>query len=260
LETPTQATRERFWPRQFSPTITTGQVIFDVIVGAIIPILLLIFDPVVFRQTGACVGPVLANLAIFAYLATGLGTLALVGWLLVDKLKQSAAAIIAGVLLTGAAFAGAVGVALVPTSIFGLFVCIGVLGFFPFLVAFIYFRNGIRAFRAANSVSVNKSRVIVSLLAGIVLAVGLPGLAQVTISNAIQPLANKIIENPVSPDPAAVDSLKQINTLCLHLCTSAIAQPFEHAILSSNKRQQLDAVYKQITGGILYSVSCNTSE
>src|ERR1051326_927378 len=59
MESPVPVVRERFWSRQFSTTITSRQKIFDLVVGVVIPILLVIFDPVVFRSTGACVGPVL---------------------------------------------------------------------------------------------------------------------------------------------------------------------------------------------------------
>lgn len=257
----TQTTREKFWPRQFSPTITTGQIVFDIIVGAIIPIVLLYVDPTVFRTTGVGNGnPVLSNYAIFAYLAIGLGILTLTGWLFVGELRQTGAAFIAGVLLTGALFAMTVGVVLAPFSVLGLFMCIGALGFFPFLTAFVYLRNGIRAFRAASAVSTNYTPLFASLLVGAILVLGLPALAQAQISKVIQSSVNKIVENPTAPDPSAINTLKQVNTLCLHVCTSTIGAAFDRAAPTCTEQQKFGPIYQQITGQTFYSSSCNSSD
>src|SRR5689334_18737368 len=91
LETPTPPVKERFWKRQYSTTITRPQIIFDLIFGAVIPIILLIVDPAIFRSTAACFGPLLADYALFVYLAVGLGVLTLVIWLLAPGLRSRAA-------------------------------------------------------------------------------------------------------------------------------------------------------------------------
>lgn len=262
METPAPVAKQRFWPRQFSKTITSRQKFFDLAVGAVIPILLLIFDPVVFRHTGLCVGPVLGGYATFGYLAIGLGSLTLAVWLLAAESRRTLAAPVAGVLLAGALFAGGVGVALVPVSIFGLLtVGIGILGFFPFLTAFVYLRNGVRALWMAAAIPVKTSRLVISLIVGAALVLGIPALAQVQVSNVIAQSVNTISENPVSPSPAAIDALKQLNTLCFRLCTGTIHTGFRYAAVGYKQRSQLAVIYEQITGESFDSSNCfNTSD
>jgi hypothetical protein len=180
------AKREGFWKRQFSNVGSTRQTIFDVAAGAVIPILLLIFDPAVFHQLPCYGTSPLVNYAGFAYVAIGLGVLALLTWLFVGHKRQVGAAFFAGVLLTGGLFATVTGIALVPTSILGLFACIGVLGFFPFVTALVYFRNGVRAYRAAALESANRTRLIAAMLVGCVLVLGIPALAHPQVSTIIQ--------------------------------------------------------------------------
>ncbi len=256
MENPTPPKRERFWKRQFSDTITGWQKIFDITLGVVIPILLLIFDPVVFRSGGACLGPILGGYAIFAYLAIGIGILALISWLFVDVLKYSSAAFIAGILRTGGFFAAGVGIVIAPFSILGLVAGIGALGFSPFLTSFVYFRNGTRALRAAASLSNSGTRFIASLIAGAVFVIGIPALAQVEISSIIQRSVSEIVANP----NASYTELKTVNQLCLGLCTSTVASAFDSAANAhSDQRTNLTAAYRQITGEELVSPSCNSS-
>jgi len=72
-------------------------------------------------------------------------------WLCWPTLHRRAAAILAGVMFVGSAASLLLGIMLLPFSLVGLMVVIGVLGFSPFLVSGIYFRNAVRAYRAARS-------------------------------------------------------------------------------------------------------------
>lgn len=259
MKNPTPPKRERFWKRQFSATITGWQKIFDVIVGVVIPILLLIFDPVVFRSGGTCLGPILGGYAIFGYLAIGIGFLALISWLFVDAVKHSGAAFIAGILRTGGFFAAGVGLVIAPFSVLGLIAVVGVLGFFPFLTSFVYFRNGTRALRAAASLSTSGTRFIVNLIAGAVFVIGVPALAQVEISSIIQHSVDAIVATPNVSNQSVLVELDTVNQLCLTLCTSTISLAFDSAA-SANPDQQLrlTTLYKQITGAELVSSSCSS--
>src|SRR5262249_28788256 len=163
---------------------------------------LLFFDPVVFRNTQICAGPYLSEYAIFAYLAIGLGAFSLVVWLLAATLREKMAPLMAGVMLTGALFALGLGIILLPISVLGLLAVIGVVGFIPLLTAFVYWRNGIRALRKASAAQAQMSRVLVGLIAGSVLVLAIPTLAQAAVSNVIQQAMPGILDYPASPDPA----------------------------------------------------------
>jgi hypothetical protein len=77
---PTQA-RTGFWRRQFAPSVTRPQIIFDVVFGAIGPILCFVFDPIVFRS-GIGGPPLLVDYRNFVYLFSGLQITLLCFWLL----------------------------------------------------------------------------------------------------------------------------------------------------------------------------------
>jgi hypothetical protein len=248
----------RFWRRQFSDATSTYQTIFDIGAGVIIPILLLVFDPAVFRSQGCYGVPVLNNYAIFAYVAIGLGTLSLIVWLFTRAVRLGGAAFLSGVLLTGGLFAAGIGVALLPYSLLGLIIVIGVLGLFPFVTAFVYFRNGIRALRKARMVTKNSARLFATALVGSVLVIGLPVLAQVQVTSMIQRSLDKITENWSDPATPAIDELRTVNLACLHLCTSTIAQAFEREVTThSAQEQRLAEIYQQITGEVLYTYTCS---
>jgi len=260
LTTPAQSKRSAFWQRQYSDTITTPQKVFDLFVGAIIPILLLIFDPVVFRN-GGCYGPSLTpTYALFAYLAIGLGITALLAWLFVDAVKQRAAAFIGGVLLTGTAFAVITGIVMLPFTLLGLIVVIGVLGFFPFLTAFVYYRNSRRAWRVAQSTSLGTIRLAVSLLLGSLLVLVLPALAQGQASSLINRTVDTIAAPPDESVSASIDVLKSTNALCLGLCKSNIIAAFERVSASHpDQRQQLATAFQQTLGESLTQYTCSGS-
>lgn len=251
--------KEGFWQRQFSTTPRIPQKIFDVLFGAIIPVLLLIYDPVVFRDTVSCYSaePILGQYATFAYLAIGLGVVALLAWLFVGMGPYKAVA--AGILFTGTLFAAVIGISLLPMSIPGLLIVLGALGFVPFLTAFVYYRNGRRAYRAAYSMSPDWKRITAGMLAGFILAIGLPASAQWQVTSTIQSSMLTLTANPDAPDPASVEALTRLNSLCLHLCTSNIELAFTRAANADRgSREMLDVIYRQITGTGL-PASCSSS-
>ena len=261
MNKPTVLKREGFWRHQFSTAVTPGQIIFDVVVGAIIPILLLIFDPVVFRNGELCQASALQGDGLFAYLAIGLGILALFGWLFIDTLKHNGTAFIAGILLTGALFAAGVGIAILPLSVFGLLALVGAFGFLPFFTAFVYFRNGVRAFRTAEAAPGRRVRRFASLIAGAVIVLGLPLMAQTQITNLAQNEIDTIVNNQDALSQTGISELRTVNQVCLGLCTSTIAAVFSGAVLTHHdQRAQLETTFTQITGQVLLSFDCNNGE
>ena len=165
-----------FWRRQFSLEVTPGQVAFDVALGIIVPILCLIFDPLVFRShDGFMGGPgILQPFGIFAYTSIGLGMLALSLWFLLGDHIQWASAFLAGIFLYGVLFACLLGILLLPMSFIGLLAGIGILGFTPFLSALVFLRNGVRVYRQARQQFTSKWTFRVHILLGVVLIIALP--------------------------------------------------------------------------------------
>jgi hypothetical protein len=166
--------KNEFWKKQFSEEITPLQNWFDVAFGVIAPILCLVFDPVVFRDGFLGGKGYLSHIRLFAYISIGFGIITLSIWLLSRNRKANIlVGFISGILLVGSLLAMALGVFLLPVSLFGLLVAIGILGFIPFLTAFVFLRNGIRAVRITQP-TINKILLSVAMLIGVIFVIGVP--------------------------------------------------------------------------------------
>jgi len=117
-----------FWKSQFDSTVTQSQVIFDVVLGVIMPVLCLVFDPVVFRNLLPLGQAILSSIKIFGYVSIILGIIALSLWLLLRHHLSWLNAFLAGILLYGAFFALLLGIVLLPFSVIGLLGLVGILG------------------------------------------------------------------------------------------------------------------------------------
>ena len=115
---------------------------FDVAAGALLPLACLLADPIVFRPRGF-----LAPFATMAYATIALSFLGLTAWLLLRR----PAFFLAGALAAGAAFSFLLGILLLPYSLFGLMIILGALGFAPFVTAFVYLRNSVRAYALGST-------------------------------------------------------------------------------------------------------------
>jgi hypothetical protein len=262
LDNPTPPKKEGFWKRQFSPTVTRRQRIFDMIVGAIIPILLLIFDPVVFRSQG-CIGyggPALANVAIFSYLGVGIGIAALLIWLFVPNLPPVLTAFIAGILAIGGVFAAVVGIALLPYSAPGLALfCIGLLGFIPFLISIVYARNAVRAMRIITRVPNKEFALVGAMIAGAIFVVIVPMFIQGQIVRAVDNAFQRMIDNPTQIEAGAQD-LVAIKKICLGLCNATIDHEYVQITAKYSKaRRAIEDIYFAKTDE-RFPAPCNTSD
>jgi len=145
---------QRLWERLFPEKPTP---IFDTTFGIVLPILCFLFDPFLFKGDflQSCRSrvddiPITSQyFAIFAYTLVGLGILTLVIWLVLGRRAGHAAAFFAGVFFTGAETALALGITMLPISLVGLMIGIGIFGFTPFLTALVYLRNAVRAWGMA---------------------------------------------------------------------------------------------------------------
>src|SRR5579859_7963373 len=89
-------------------------------------------------------------------------------------------------------------------------------------------------------------RLMISFLAGSLRGVGIPALAQSVVSDAIQQSIPGIAANISSPDPAAVASLRRLDSLCLHLCTPNINDAFQKIHVTYDQQTTVGTTYEVI--------------
>ena len=165
-----------FWQRQFDDAPTPAQRKFDVMFGIIMPLVCFVFDPVVFKGGVIDDMGLYQQYQLYAYTISALEMVALCAWLLPAGRAASRPAVLTGMLFAGALFSFGVGLSILPYSFFGLLVIVGVLGFVPFLTAFVYLRNGCRA---ADAVGLADGRTAFALGCGFAFALGAPAVTHV---------------------------------------------------------------------------------
>lgn len=234
-----------FWQRQFAPGVTRPQVIFDVTFGVIGPILCFVFDPLVFRN-GIGGAPLLSDYRNFVYLFSGLQIGLLCFWLSTGPGLQAWNRLIGGMLLCGGIFCVAVGLALAPFSLFGLFLYgIGIFGFTPFLTALVYLRNSCRALRAEKVGATGFAGVLIPV-SGILLVAGLPLLLSIQIHLMVSRAVTEIVEGDSQHAIFAAHRLAPLS----FFATSELDQIVSaYSVASDEKRRQLlKSCYHEITG------------
>jgi hypothetical protein len=139
----------------------------------------------------------------------------------------------AGVFVVGGLFASMLGVLMLPFSIAGLiFFGLGFLGLIPFVAAWVYFRNAIRAYRAAVSTFKGKMLVLTVMLIAAILVLGIPVLVQSRVNDAIEQATKQLVITSPALDVnrKAVSQLLTINQLCFSLCKTTIYAAFADVI------------------------------
>ena len=236
--------RRGFLWRQFSGSATRRQKTFDVLVGILLPVLCLFFDPVVFR--GGILGPpLLGRLRLFAYAVIALEIAALSLWLALGERVREWGGMLGGAMLAGAAFSFVTGVTLLPYSIVGLLLLIGVLGFSPFLAAFVCLRNAARTLKASK-LYLGAWRRTLALTLGATLALGAPAFAHLKLTRAV----NRAMGELVGGDDARTDAA----TRTLRLAGWVGATDFDDLARAyeregdAARKQRLARVYRELTG------------
>jgi len=136
-----------FWKRQFLLPPTPLQNVFDVCIGIIAPILCVIFDPAVFRSDGLFGAGMLKDFRFYAYTEIAIGVAALAYFLLTRR----GSAPLAGTLYAGALFSGLLGLFMLPLTLLGLLILIGIFGLTPFFSSFVMERNASRCWRESST-------------------------------------------------------------------------------------------------------------
>ena len=228
----------KFWRRQFNDSVTKNQMKFDIIFGIVMPILCLVFDPIVFKGIlGAHAH--LDQYRIFFYGAIGIQIPALGLWLALGRRLGPLLGFVAGTLLAGALISLAVGIAILPLSLGGLRVLmIGSLGFIPFFTAFTFFRNFRRACICAMA-RIPISLVLSSMIVAVAIALGGSATANLHVSRLVQ----QVIDGDSETAVAAGEALRKWKNLA-DLDTIVLAYEKED---DPAKMELLEKIYEDIT-------------
>lgn len=184
--------RPGFWARQFAPEGTSSQVLFDFLFGFFLPIICIVFDPIVFRGGFAFGGGLLADYRIPAYVFMSLAMLSLAFWLASGRL----ALFFAGPFLVSGLVALGLGVLLLPLSLPMSLIGIGLLGLVPFVTGFVYLRNGLRAERIAVRTTSGSVAMLVGL-STVLIALGVPASAHGYVTSTIDQAMEDVTSDDV---------------------------------------------------------------
>jgi hypothetical protein len=234
-----------FWARQFDEKPTRAQTVFDVCAGIILPVVCLVFDPVVFRA-GWGFGPLLGRFKLFTYALIAIEIAALAAWLALRGRAGVWTGPLGGVVMAGAYFSLVVGVVLLPFSLLGLMLFIGVLGFSPFLAALVYWRNGRLARRESARFLTAGQRKWLPVAAG-VLALALPALAQLEVSRLVARLLPELAGADAARAEAAARRLRLVGWIA-DADLDGLVWDYARETDAARK-DRLARAYRQATGG-----------
>jgi hypothetical protein len=234
----------KFWAAQFGSNRTDAQNTFDVAFGVALPILCFVADPFVFKGEPRWGLPLLADHQLVVYVISTVEMGLFLLWRTFPRRLSTFAAPFAGVFLAGSIFSTAIGVAILPFSLVGLLLLIGVLGLTPFLTAFAYLRNGVRALNSQVDATL-ALRLTTAALSGI-LMIGSLVLACQYRENAISASIDTMVSGNVIETRAAASKLKSFRFIPRkHLDRISVAYGNE---FNPIKRDVLKDAYKEITG------------
>lgn len=186
---PSSNSEPGFWPRQFSNSPTRSQLIYDAVFGVAFPVLAFWADPIVFNNRFADLGlgNGISHFKPFAYFFSVIAIMGLVLHLTIRDKRPVVSGILAGAFLSGALVCLVVGIWILPLSLLGLYVVVGVFGFLPFFTALVYLRNGVRLLRRVRQ-DLHPPMVRWTVWLGVLLVAGSATLAQWQISRGVDQL------------------------------------------------------------------------
>lgn len=171
-----------FWQRQFLPEVTKKQQVFDWIFGIILPVICVLFDPIVF---GGNERAMMGEAKPFAYLLSFTSIMTLLAFLLWGKKLKWLNGFLSGFFALGGTISLLVGIVIFPLSLIGSIFLIGILGFTPLFSAFVYWRNAVRAYKYAQPI-LNKGFLIQSAILSALLGFVVPYIANVKIERGLE--------------------------------------------------------------------------
>jgi len=234
-----------FFARQWAPNPTTEQIIFDLIVGAIGPVICFLADPIVFRggMWGSALFP---KFQLLTYLISAVEIVLLLIWLTLGTRLKAFSAVIGGALIAGSILSAVIGFAILPYSLIGLMVLIGVAGFTPFLTSFVYLRNGVRALRGQEQNAIYELRFPIAIMAAS-FAMGVPYAGAAQLNKVFSSAVSNLLNGNEAQVAQAMEVLKP-----WALLSEIQLEPIVNAIQTGNhdplRQLQLEKCYREITG------------
>lgn len=235
-----------FWRRQFTAIPTPAQDKFDSVFAIVLPILFIVVDPIVFKTPARFLGPgYLEDYRLLAYLFCSLEIGLFLTWRTFRLPLRRFAAVFAGAFFAGAILSTVIGVMILPLSVMGMVLVLGVLGFTPFVTAFVFLRNGVRAAR----INVNGAGVywrLSTAFLSAVLAIAMPVVAQAKVNSDVSVLLGTLMYGSPPEAEAAAQRLKSFHFVSRKQCDQisiAYANQPDPA-----KRAALRNAYKNATG------------
>jgi hypothetical protein len=234
----------RFRLRQFAPQATRPQLVFDLIFGAVGPILCFVFDPIVFHS-GFAGAPLFPAYQPIVYLFSGFEIVLLCFWLIMGPGSELWNAMFGAALLCGGLFCLAIGCILLPFSVMGLMLGIGLFGFTPFLTAFVYLRNGSRALRAKTYESSTFTR-LAGALCGCLFVLAVPALLALEIRMTVSRSIDEIMRGDSEQASRAAHRIAPLR----FLADADLDRLVQAYIAESNPQRQqlLKSCFWEITG------------
>ncbi len=152
------------------------------------PVVCFVFDPTIFK--GNAIGTaVLGNFKPFAYLLSFVSVMAMSAWLIWRAKLKWLNAFLAGLFLVGGIISLGIGVVLLPVSLLGLIILIGILGLTPLFSAIVFLRNAFRAFQAAKPF-LEKSVLVRTFALTVIFSAVIPSIINVEIERTLEEIAN----------------------------------------------------------------------
>ena len=214
---------------------------FSVAFGVVAPIVCFTMKPVLLPGDGSEIPGLgfISTFWIFSYGVVGLGIASLTLWLCCGPRLGSWCGIVSGDLLACAIFAGGLWLVMLPFSVIGLLVIIGVLGFVPLLTAATFGDHGIRAFHLARRL-LGERMAWSTMLLGAVLVIGVPGSLQTWVCLAVR----DAISDVALGEPSGMARLRALYPYTDHDCL-VWTYAAEH---DPDRKKRLAMAYRDLTG------------
>ena len=246
-----------FWRRQFMPTGTSAQMFFDVLFGIVAPVLCFVFDPIVFKSEFD--QGLFPQVQSFAYMVSAIEIATLSVWLICGRRLRPRTRLVGGILGAGAAFSGSIGVVILPFTLLGVLLFIGILGFIPFLTAFVYLRNAKRAFQLADDSASERLKILTtrpgasgvrswigSTILGCTLALGIPAGVNLIAASFVSASMKAVLHADAQLADIAVEEVRYLQFLAapnLDEIVTAYAAETDPA-----RKEELKRRYVKLTG------------
>jgi hypothetical protein len=220
------------------------------IFGIILPVICFVADPIVFK--GGSFGTAwFGTFKPFAYVLSFIAVMATSAWLIWGEKLKGINAVLAGLFAISGLISLGIGIILLPFSLLGLFVIIGILEFTSLFTSMVYLRSAVRAYQTAKPFLENKL-LINSFILSAVLSFIFPAILNLKVKESLDEIKN----GDIKAIQANTERLKFIAPL---VNFDVLAEEFasENNRLDNQRRDVLADAYQQLTGENIESrVNC----